>query len=60
MKDHTNTRRDRFERKAKREYEVLRMSGDLEALFPHFTGEWKYDKEEFLVNYNQVEHIREE
>lgn len=58
MKNHTEARA-KLERKAKREYEVLKMNGDLEILFPHFIGEWKYDKEEFLANYNQVESMRE-
>lgn len=36
---------------AKKEYEALMESGDLEVLFPKATGEWDKDKKQFTAIY---------
>jgi len=42
---------------ARKEYDYLKRSGDLLELFPHFTGEWSDDKDDFLEMHFQNEDI---
>lgn len=42
---------------AKKEYDAMLNSGDLEILFPDMTGDWEKDKKRFIRNYNKNQEI---
>ena len=41
----------------KEEYRMLKEMGDLTEQFPHLTGDWETDKEQFIEIYNQNEKL---
>lgn len=44
-------------KEAKKFYDSMLASGDLEILFPSMTGEWDKDKDKFIKQFNKTQNI---